>query len=106
MRLKQLRNARRESQQTIADAMGIDRTTYSKYETGASEPNIDMIRRLANYFGVTIDYLLENTDDPAHDITFDALAFIGGTPLSEMTDQERKELTDFARYLLSKRNDP
>ena len=38
-RLKELRKDRKETQEDIANMLGVDRTTYSKYESGASEPS-------------------------------------------------------------------
>lgn len=59
-RLKQLRGDRKLTQKEIADFLGIDRTTYVKYETGVSEPNFGILKKLSYYFDVSIDYLLEN----------------------------------------------
>lgn len=56
-RLKQLRSECNITQTTLAEALGIAKTTLAAYEQGKSEPNIDMLIRLANYFNVPIDYL-------------------------------------------------
>ena len=62
-RLKQLRIGSNKTQKEIADLMGIDRTTYVKYENGNSEPNFEMLKKLAELFNVSIDYLLEFSDE-------------------------------------------
>lgn len=62
MRLKELRVAKGFRQKDVADMLGVDRTTYVKYESGASEPNKDTFVRLAEIFDVSTDYLLERTD--------------------------------------------
>lgn len=41
-----------------ADAIGIPKGTYASYEYGKREPNIEMISKISNHFGVTTDYLL------------------------------------------------
>lgn len=56
--LKQLREERGLYQKDIASAIGVDRTTYVKYERGSSEPDFKTIGKLADYFDVSIDYLL------------------------------------------------
>lgn len=56
--LKQLRQDKGVLQKDVAFYLGIDRTTYVKYERGDSEPNHDMLSRLADYFNVSVDYLL------------------------------------------------
>ncbi|MBQ3226102.1 MAG: helix-turn-helix transcriptional regulator, partial [Clostridia bacterium] len=38
--------------------------TISRYETGAHEPGIRELIRIADYFQVSVDYLLERTDNP------------------------------------------
>lgn len=104
-RLLSLRRARGYRQKDIADYLGVDRTTYTKYETGATEPNIATIRRLADLFSVTTDYLLGRTDTPDAAVRVDDLAVlsIDGEPVPDLTESERAELLEFARYLLSKR---
>ncbi len=56
-RIKELRERRGISQDTLADAIGVDRTTIVKYETGKSKPT-RKLKELADYFGITTDELL------------------------------------------------
>lgn len=60
MRLKELRLSRSLMQKDLSDFLGVERTTYVKYESGKSEPPIDNLIRLADFFGVSLDYLLEH----------------------------------------------
>ena len=60
MRLSELRERKGISQKDIAAELGIDRTTWNKWEKGKAEPSIDMLCMLADYFGVTLDYLCEH----------------------------------------------
>ncbi len=60
--LKNLRAEKGVLQKDVAKFLGIDRTTYVKYENGNSEPNSEMLIALANYFNVSIDYLLGRID--------------------------------------------
>ncbi len=57
-RLKALRTQRGLLQKEVAEKIGVDRTTYVKYEKGSSDPNFEILQRLADYFNVTVDYLL------------------------------------------------
>ena len=61
IRLKKLRNILDVSQADVAKAIGVSRTAYVKYETGASKP-VRKLNELANYFNVSADYLLGNDD--------------------------------------------
>lgn len=58
-RLKFIRRVRGITQQTIADEIGISRAAYSAYENDVSEPDVEMIRKLAQYFHVSTDFLLQ-----------------------------------------------
>lgn len=56
-----LRKARREkrlTQQQVADLFGVAKSTYCQYETGASEPNIVRLKKLAKILETNIDSLL------------------------------------------------
>lgn len=63
MRLKELRIASKTTQKTVADSIGCTATVYSRYEREEKEPDIQTLCRLANYFQVSIDYLVENTSN-------------------------------------------
>lgn len=56
--LKELRTKRGLKQSDLADLLKISQQAYQRYEAGASEPNADGFTMLANFYGVTIDYLL------------------------------------------------
>ena len=45
----------------VSYATGIDQKTLSNYETGKTKPDIEALIRLADYFGVSIDYLVGRT---------------------------------------------
>ncbi len=56
--LKQLREERHLSQKDISDFLGITRQAVASYELGKREPDYEILRKLADYFGVSVDYLL------------------------------------------------
>ncbi len=56
--LKQLREERHLSQKDIADYLGITRQAVASYELAKRKPDYEVLRKLADYFGVSIDYLL------------------------------------------------
>lgn len=61
-RLKELRNEKKKNQVDIANYLNIQRQTYSSYETNGSMPSIDNLRKLANYFGVSSDFIIGLTE--------------------------------------------
>ena len=64
MRLKQLRRQHGISQLKLAMDLGLNQNSISRYESGEREPGIVELIRIADYFHVSIDYLVGRTDDP------------------------------------------
>ncbi len=61
-RIKDLREDRDLRQIDVAEAVGIDQRSLSNYETGKTNPDSEIVIRLARFFGVTCDYLLGMSD--------------------------------------------
>lgn len=64
MRLRELREARNISQLKLALDLNMNQNTISRYETGAREADYVTLIKIADYFNVSIDYLLERTENP------------------------------------------
>ena len=64
MRLKEIRKAKGISQLKLATDLNTNQNTVSRYETGEREPGITELIRIADYFNISVDYLLERTDNP------------------------------------------
>ena len=58
MNLKQLRAIKRVSQKEVSSCLGCSPVVYSRYETGEREPSLEMLGKLADYFGVSTDCVL------------------------------------------------
>lgn len=58
MRLKELRKARKLKQTDIAEVLSCSQGVYSRYESEEREPPFDIIKKLAEFYGVTIDFLM------------------------------------------------
>lgn len=64
IRLKELRKLRQMTQQRLAIELNMNQNTISRYESGEREADYQTLIRFADFFNVSIDYLLERTDDP------------------------------------------
>ena len=64
MRLKLLRKRLGISQLKLAMDLNMNQNSISRYETGEREADYATLIRFADYFNVSIDYLLERTDNP------------------------------------------
>ena len=63
-RLRDLREDRDLNQTQIAKILNMSQTGYSKYETGENDIPTNILIALANYYRVSIDYILCQTDNP------------------------------------------
>ena len=69
MRLKELRKNKGISQLKLAMDLNTNQNTISRYETGEREPGIVELIKIADYFNVSIDYLVGRTDCPDYNST-------------------------------------
>ncbi|MFA1820597.1 helix-turn-helix domain-containing protein [Virgibacillus oceani] len=112
VRLKYLRKKRNLSQQYMADFLGITRQGYGKYEDGKSEPDSKSIVKLADFFDVTTDYLLDHdtededkrrnaiinkiaTEFPDIDLMF--------KDIENWTTEDFEELYDYVKFKVSQK---
>lgn len=98
--LKKLRKEKKFTQEDVAKGLGIARTTYSGYERGTSEPDIEGLRRIADFFGVSVEFLL-NTNKVHSQLNNKESDF--SLPESEY-DRVIKEVEE--KYHVNLRDDP
>ena len=67
-RIRDLREDSDLTQQQLADAIGITQRKYSYVETGTQPLTDELLVRLSNYYKVSIDYLLRQTDNPTRNL--------------------------------------
>ena len=72
-RLRMLRNE--ESQASFSKKLGLTQATYSRYESGAREPDLDTLCQIGKVCGVSIDWLLGLVDDAPTSIYSPPISF-------------------------------
>lgn len=63
-RLKSLRKSKKLTQKQLAEKINVTHVSISGYESGNRSPDTDTLQRLADFFGVSTDYILGRTDNP------------------------------------------
>ncbi len=63
-RIRDLREDKDLTQTQIAKVLGMSQTGYSKYETGENDLPSSILIKLADFYNVSVDYILERTSDP------------------------------------------
>ena len=90
-RIKELREKMGLRQVDVATATCIDQKTLSNYETGKTNPDSYSLIRLADFFDVSIDYLLGRIDT--------LYPTISKEDICKKIDNIKKELNDIEKYL-------
>lgn len=83
--LRELRQSKSMTQSGVAEILGLTTNAYQSYERGTSEPSCKALNTLANFYGVTTDYLLGR--EPAPD------------PFGELNLSEDDEQTVLSKYM-------
>lgn len=102
-RLKSLRESEGLTQQELADRLQITRSALSLYETNKREPDNETIRKFADFFEVTTDYLLGRVDEPCRTRnlppTISSLTVEG---YDTLPPEAKKEVEEYIQYLIHK----
>lgn len=123
-RIRELRKMQKMTMKELGKVIGVAEGTISQYETGKRQPNNDTLVLLANYFGVSIDYLL-GAERPSSSV-IDLFAGVGMLNLPgvtadypsadpntqkllslsrDMTDEEKRQLLLAARLIIEQRSE-
>lgn len=97
-RLRAIRTEHNFTQQNMADALGIDRTTYTVYETGTAYPPIDRLCKIAQIYNVSLDFLV-GADDKMTLRTTGVVSVASGSDPISMLDKDEKTLLVCYRLL-------
>ncbi len=97
--LKYLRNSTQCTQKKLAEYLGLSANTVCEWEKNRSEPSIQTIRKLAEFFDVSADYLLGLEDD------FGARTATNAAPMRESLTEKERALLEAFRQLLPETQD-
>lgn len=105
--LKKLRIEKDLTQDEFAQKLSLAKSTISLYETGKREPDYKTIKIIAEFFGVTVDYLLgfSNEKTGKADLkiqTIDGRTLEGFEIFAELTKEEQKQVLDLLKGLKAK----
>lgn len=66
--LKKLRKEKKITQEELSKIIGVERSSIGKYESSGVIPSVDVLNKIADYFNVSVDYLLGRSNTPANPI--------------------------------------
>ena len=106
-RLKELREEKELKQAELANLFNISPSTIGMYEQNRRTPDFALLNSIADYFGVSVDYLLGRTNIRNHEEN--TIAAHTDDRTQQLSEEGRKKLDDFIDYLIfeemKKKND-
>ena len=108
-RLRELRRGLKESQQDIAKILGITQQAYSYYEADKRNMDPESLKILSNHFGVSVDYIIGNSDTkektPSEEsVSFDDFTYAMYRQSKDLSEEAKKMLLDMATMLKEKKD--
>lgn len=111
-RLKKLRKEHKWTLKEVASKLGLSgHSTYSNWEYGRTEPDIEMLKMIAEMYGVTVEYLLsgENDNNKEDSNTYDLEELLRNKRITwgneELNEEESRRAIEMLRLLLDKQKD-
>ena len=104
-RIVELRKSKKITQEGLSSKIGVSRSALSQYELGSRQPDYDIIKRMAEYFEVSIDYLLGNSESQIKEslqYLSDDQVLEAAEIFSRLSKEERANLLDFMRRMPKK----
>lgn len=101
LRLKELRKTKGATQQQLAQFIGVTQATLSGWENEKFEIDNNSLLKCADYFNVSVDYLLGRTDEmqkPSLDEQMEGIEFALYGEIKELSDEQKQEILDFVRF--------
>lgn len=96
---RELRKSRKLTQKQLADMLYLDQTTVSKWELGKATPDYGTLQKLADFYGVTTDLLLNRNDTTRGEEKHDAQSEIKIDPALSLSEKELIMLKEFRTLL-------
>ncbi|GAB6988076.1 helix-turn-helix domain-containing protein [Paenibacillus pini] len=98
-RIAELRDQRGWTQEELAQSIGTTRASLSHYEKNRRKPDFEILTKLADTFGVSIDYIIGRTNHPKTEMDSEVREFVDKLELSDRDLLERFNLTVDGRSL-------
>lgn len=100
-RIRELRKEKNLTLEEFSKAINSNRGSVSRYELGEVELKHETAKTIADFFNVSIDYLLCNSDirKPEEQITIDPFTFALYGEVKDLTDAEKEDILDMVKKM-------
>lgn len=113
-RLRELLDEKEITQKELSSRIGVSEVTVSRYLSGDRTPRTDVINSISNFFNVSADYLLGNSDirnpykeAPEQNSNEDIDLWLSKTDgYKELPEEDRLKIIEYAKFMLEKHKKP
>ena len=105
VRLKELRKKTQLTQSEFARRFNISNGAIGNWESGKRQPDSETLSAIADFFHVSVDYLLGRTDSPALsslDAQLRGIDFALFDEVQDMTEEQKQDILDYIKYKKSR----
>lgn len=102
-KLRTLRKGKKLTQQDVADRLGLVRATVSNYEVGKRTPHLSLLKKFAEFYGVTLDYFGVTSNDEIFELISRAREVFNNEDISAKTKEDLYK--EFMRLYLNLKED-
>lgn len=100
-KIKELRKLRGKSQYKLAKDLNVAQPTVASWEKGTRTPTFATLQLVADYFDVSIDYLLDREQEEISEDDFQYALF---NESKDLSDEDKRQLLDMAKFLKLRQN--
>lgn len=104
-RLRECRENAKLSQKYVAITLGLSAPSVANWERGKTNPTHENIVKLADLYGVSVDYLLGRTDEPrTEELSIREIDFALSGEIRDLSEAEKKDVLDYVRFKRAQRS--
>lgn len=97
-RLKELRKKKRMTQEELGKVINVSKVSISGYETGSRSPDRETLVSLADFFDVSVDFLLGREESGINNKPLTIAAHID----DDVTDEEMEDILNYIEFIKNK----
>lgn len=98
-KLKDLRKQHNLTQAELAKKLNVGTSTIGMYESSIRRPSYEVLKKIANYFNVTVDYLIDDNNIESLEDIDDLIAFTKN--IKKLSPKQKEQIQGFINYILN-----
>ena len=101
IKLKEIRESKGLSQKQLANSLDVSQGSVGNWESGIRQPNFDMLKKIADFFGISTDYFFGESENRFADEKKTNPAILN--EISSLNEKEKEEVMSFIKFLKTRK---